>query len=213
MNLQTNCNMRNIDTLIFDLGGVLVDWNPEYVYKDIFKDEAKRKWFLTQVCSPTWNAEQDAGRTIAEAEALKIAEFPSYEAEIKMFYKEWEHMFRGPIEENVALFKKLKASGNYKLYALTNWSAEKWDKALELFPFFNDFDGVVVSGQEKTRKPFKEIYQLMIDRYDIIPEKTLFMDDNQQNVEAFKLFGVQGIHIKPYTKLLYELEELGIALS
>lgn len=202
--------MSKIDVLIFDLGGVLVDWNPEYVYKNIIKDEEKRKWFLTHVCSLEWNMEQDGGRTIAEGEALKIAEFPEFEAEIKLFYKEWEYMFSGPIKENVALFKSLKASKKYKIYALTNWNAEKWDKALELFPFFNDFDGVIVSGKEKTRKPFPEIYELILNRFHIIPEQALFMDDNYGNIEAFEKFGVKGIHIKPYTKLLDELQKFKI---
>ena len=204
--------MSKIDTIIFDLGGVLVDWNPEYVYKNVFPDEVKRTWFLTYVCSPEWNIEQDAGRTIAEAEALKIGEFPEYEIEIKLFYKEWEHMFSGPIQENVEIFKALKASNKYKLYALTNWSAEKWDKALELFPFFRDFDGAIVSGQEKTRKPFPEIYRLILDRFKINPENAVFMDDNKGNVQAFEQFGVQGIHIKPYTKLLEDLKKIGISV-
>ena len=204
--------MAKVDTLIFDLGGVLVDWNPEYVYKKVFEDEVKRNWFLTQVCSPEWNVAQDAGRSIAEAEAIKIAEYPEYKREIKLFYQEWEHMFSGTIDENVALLKKLKASGNYRLFALTNWSAEKWDKALELFPFFKDFDDVLVSGREKTRKPFREIYQIALERFDLIPEKSLFMDDNEDNVNAFREFGVKGIHVKPYTKLLSELQVFGVSV-
>ena len=144
---------NKIDTIIFDLGGVLVDWNPKYVYRKIFNyDEEKVDWFLNTVCTSDCNIEQDGGRTIAEAVRLKIAEFPQYEEWIRLFYSEWQHMFSGAITDNVALFKKLKASGNYKIYALTNWSAETWPKALELFPFYNDFDGIVVSGQEKTRK-------------------------------------------------------------
>lgn len=204
--------MSKIDILIFDLGGVLVDWNPEYVYKNVFKDEEQRTWFLTHVCSPEWNMEQDGGRTISEGEAVKIAEYPEYENEIKLFYKDWEHMFSGPIEKNVAIFKSLIASKKYKIYGLTNWSAEKWDKALELFPFFKDFDGVIVSGKEQTRKPFPEIYELILNRFEISPEKALFMDDNKINIEAFQKFGVQGIHIKPYTKLLEELHNFNVTL-
>ena len=150
---------NEINTIIFDLGGVLVDWKPEYLYRKVFNnDEEKVQWFLKNVCTSAWNIEQDGGRTIEEAVRLKIAEFPEYEESIRLFYNEWPSMFSGPILENVALLKKFKASKKYNVYALTNWSAEKWDKALELFPFFNDFDGVVVSGQEKTRKPFKDIF-------------------------------------------------------
>ena len=185
-----------IDTIIFDLGGVLVDWKPEYLYRKIFGDEQKVQWFLKTICTSKWNAEQDAGRTIAEANSIKIAEFPEYQKEIKQFYERWEEMFSGPILQNVELFRELTASKKYKIYALTNWSAEKWDKALELFPFFKEFDNVVVSGQEKTRKPFPEIYKLIIDRYNITPEKAIFIDDNKENVIAALELKLNAIHYK-----------------
>lgn len=193
---------HKIDTIIFDLGGVLVDWKPEYVYRKKFNgDEKKVQWFLNTVCTPEWNIEQDGGRTIEEAVKIKIAEFPQYEESIRIFYDEWEYMFSGPIVENVELFKKLKASGNYKIYALTNWSAEKWNKALELFPFFNDFDGVIVSGQEKTRKPYSKIYNIILNRFHITPEKAIFIDDNYENVEASKKLNIHGIHYKNLIQL------------
>lgn len=197
----------NIDTIIFDLGGVLVDWKPEYLYRKVFNgDEKKVKWFLSKVCTSAWNAEQDGGRTIEEAENLKITEFPEHEDLIRLYYKEWHQMFSGPIEENVALFKALKASGNYKIYALTNWSAEKWELALELFPFFNYFDGVVVSGQEKMRKPFPEIYKLTVDKYAINPETAIFIDDNEENVIAAMGIKINGIHYKSPQQLLNKLQ-------
>ncbi|REE81642.1 2-haloacid dehalogenase [Lutibacter oceani] len=186
-----------IDTIIFDLGGVLVDWKPEYLYRKVFNgNEQKVQWFLNTICTPEWNAQQDAGRTIAEANALKIEEFPEYEKEIIQFYERWEEMFSGPILQNMEFFKELKASKKYKIYALTNWSAEKWDKALELFPFFKDFDGVVVSGQEKMRKPFPEIYKLILNRYNITPEKAIFIDDNEENVMAANELKINGINYK-----------------
>mgnify|MGYP002629937662 CR=1 FL=1 len=197
---------HQIDTIIFDLGGVLVDWKPEYVYRKVFNnDEEKVQWFLRTVCTPEWNIEQDGGRTIEEAETIKIAEFPQYENWILLFYKEWPQMFSGVIAENVALFKNLKATNNYKIYALTNWSAEKWDVALKLFPFFNNFDGVVVSGQEKTRKPFPEIYNIILKRYHINPENAIFIDDNEENVNAAKKLKLNGIHYKTHTQLLKSL--------
>ena len=195
-----------INTIIFDLGGVLVDWKPEYLYRKVFNgDEEKMNWFLQNVCTMEWNMEQDAGRTIEEATTVKIAEFPQYESLIRLFYAEWTQMFSGPIMENVELFKKLKASGNYKIYALTNWSAEKWEVALELFPFFKDFDGVVVSGQEKTRKPFPAIYKIILNRYQINPEKTIFIDDNLDNIVAANNLKIQGIHFKRTISLKKEL--------
>ena len=195
-----------IDTIIFDLGGVLVDWKPEYLYRKVFMgNEKKVQWFLNNVCTSAWNAEQDGGRTIEEGEAAKIADFPEHEDLIRLYYAEWHQMFSGPIEENVELFKSLKASGNYKIYALTNWSAEKWEIALELFPFFQYFDGVVVSGQEKTRKPFPKIYNIIIDKYNINPEKAIFIDDNEENVIAAKALKLHGIHYKSTQQLLTEL--------
>lgn len=195
-----------IDTIIFDLGGVLVDWKPEYLYRKIFNgNEKKVQWFLNNVCTSAWNAEQDGGRTIEEAENVKISEFPEHEELIRLYYTQWHQMFSGSIEENVEIFKSLKASGNYKIYALTNWSAEKWDKALELFPFFQFFDGVVVSGQVKTRKPFPKIYNIIIDKYTIDPEKTIFIDDNEENIIAANALKFHGIHYKSPQQLLKEL--------
>ena len=203
-----------IEAIIFDLGGVLVDWKPEYVYRKVFNgNEEKVQWFLKNVCSPEWNIEQDAGRTIEEGNKIKINQFPEYEDLIKLFYEEWPHMFSGPIHESLALFKKLKASGKYKIYALTNWSSEKWDKALELFPFFKDFDGVVVSGQEKKRKPFPEIYNILLERYNLVPEKAIFIDDNYDNVMAAKELNIHGIHFKNPQQLIQEFKIFNINYS
>jgi 2-haloacid dehalogenase len=199
---------NKIDTIIFDLGGVLVDWNPEYLYRKVFKgNEDKVQWFLNTVCTPAWNIEQDGGRTIAEAVKLKIDEFPQYKNWIELFYKDWEHMFSGPIAENVEFFKQLKATKKYKIYALTNWSAEKWDKALQLFLFFNDFDGVVVSGQEKTRKPFPTIYKTLLNRYQINPKRAIFIDDNYENIVAANELNIHGIHYKNHSQLIKDLEK------
>ncbi|WP_111707873.1 HAD family hydrolase [Lutibacter citreus] len=205
--------MKKIDTIIFDLGGVLVDWNPENLYKNVFKgDTDKMNWFLTNVCTPEWNIEQDAGRTIEEGENIKIAEYPEYADLIKLFYKDWEYMFAGPIKENVELFKQFKASNNYKVYALTNWSAEKWTKALELFPFFKEFDGVVVSGQEKCRKPFPQIYNIILNRYNITSENAVFIDDNLENIKAAQSLKLNAIHYSKSVNLSSELKKLKISI-
>lgn len=202
---------QKITTIIFDLGGVLVDWKPEYLYNKVFKgDVEKVTWFLNTVCTLQWNMEQDAGRTIFEAEKEKIALFPAYEKEIKMFYVRWTEMFSGPIKENVTLFKKLKATKKYKIIALTNWSAEKWETALNLFPFFNDFDGVVVSGFEHTRKPFEAIYKIALTRYKITPTHAIFIDDNLNNCLAAKKLGLHAIHYKNPKNLKSNLQLFNI---
>tara|TARA_B110000967_G_C18852251_1_gene545264 strand:+ start:1192 stop:1809 length:618 start_codon:yes stop_codon:yes gene_type:complete len=199
-----------IDTIIFDLGGVLVDWNPKYLYEKIFDSQEEVEWFLNNVCTSDWNIEQDAGRTIEEANALKIAEFPDYEKFINMFYERWDEMFSGPIQESVKIQQKLIADKNYKVYALTNWSAEKWELGKQLFPFFNDFEGVVVSGQENTRKPFDDIYQLILKRYSIIPENSVFIDDNFENTLGFSRNGIHSIHFKSPEQLKSDLKKLNV---
>jgi len=202
---------KEFDTIIFDLGGVLVDWKPEYVYRKVFNyNEEKVQWFLNTICTPQWNMEQDAGRTIEEAVKLKVTEFPAYEKWIKLYYNHWHHMFSGAIKENVEIFKKLKISGNYKIYALTNWSAEKWEMALNLFPFFYDFDGVVVSGKEKTRKPYSKIYNIILNRYQINPEKALFIDDNLDNIKAAEKLNITGIHLENPTQLSNKLNKFSL---
>lgn len=199
-----------INTIIFDLGGVLVDWNPKNLYKKIFQTQEEINWFLNNVCTSDWNIEQDSGRLIDDAVALKITEFPEYKAEIEQFYERWEEMFSGIIKENVTIQQKLIANPKYKVFALTNWSGEKWDKALELFPFFNDFEGVVVSGTEKMRKPFDAIYQLILNRYHIDPANALFIDDNFDNIIAARKNGITAIQYTGKTSLETLLKELKI---
>ena len=202
---------KEINTIIFDLGGVLVDWKPEYVYRKAFNgDEEKVQWFLNTICTPEWNMEQDAGRTIAEGEKSKIAEFPEYEELIKLFYKDWPKMLSGPIKENVELFKKLKLSEKYKIYALTNWSAETWEIAIKMFSFFNEFDGVVVSGKEKTRKPFEKIYHILLNKFNITPEKAVFIDDSLPNCITAKTLGIHTIHYTNHIDLTNKLQLLQI---
>ena len=201
-----------IKTIIFDLGGVLVDWDPQNLYKKIFESQEEMNWFLNNVCTSEWNIEQDGGRTIKKAVQLKTLEFPDFKEYIELFYERWEEMFAGIIEENIVIQQKLIANKNYRVYALTNWSGEKWNKALELFPFFNDFEGVVVSGIENTRKPFDIIYTLILDRYQIDAETALFIDDNLNNVNAAKKNGIQAIHFSGEKKLHLLLKDIGIIL-
>lgn len=201
-----------IDTIIFDLGGVLVDWNPRNLYKKVFDTNEQVEWFLNNVCTPQWNEEQDAGRTIAEANTLKIAEFPEYEKEIKLFYVRWNEMFKGSIEETVELQQKFIANPNYKVYALTNWSAEKWEEGKQLFPFFNDFDGVIVSGQENTRKPFDDIYQILLKRFNINPKNAVFIDDNYENTIASLRNGIESIHFLSLKQLKSELKKFNLPI-
>lgn len=133
-----------IKNIIFDLGGVLIDWNPDYMYQKIIQDEAQRKWFLENICTPDWNEAQDGGRPIETANKLLIEQHPAYKEWILAYYSRWEEMLNGPIQGTVDIFKSLKQQDRYKIYALTNWSAETFPRALELFDFLHWFDGRVV---------------------------------------------------------------------
>ncbi len=187
--------MKNIDTIIFDLGGVLVDWNPDYVYRTIFNDEKEMRAFYNEVCTSDWNDEQDAGRSIKEATEELVAKFPHQEQNIRAYYGRWEEMLKGPIDATVDILRELKEKGNYKLYALTNWSAETFPVALKRFEFLQWFDGRLVSGEERMRKPFKEIYELIIDRFDINPKTSVYIDDNVRNLPVPKELGMDTIHL------------------
>ena len=189
--------MSKIDTIIFDLGGVLIDWNPEYVFLDVFNgDREKMQWFFDNICTHEWNENQDAGYPIAKANEDLVALFPEYEKEIRMFYGRWVEMLGGAITETVNILKKLIDSKNYKVVALTNWSAETFPIALEKFEFLHWFEGIIVSGEEKTRKPFEDIYNLTLNRFGIQAEHAIFIDDNLRNIEAASKLGIHGIQFK-----------------
>ena len=199
-----------IEAIIFDLGAVLVDWNPEYLFEKVIEDKAKRKYFLENICTGAWNEEQDGGRTIKEATETLAAEHPDWKEHIEAYYGRWEEMLKGPIDKTVDIFRQLKESGKYKLYALTNWSAELFPIALKKYEFLHWFDGRVVSGEEKMRKPFPEFYQLLLDRYHLKPQTTLFIDDNLRNVKAAEELGIQCIHYQSPEQLKTELEKKNI---
>lgn len=201
----------NIETVIFDLGGVLVDWNPEYLYAKIFKDDPnKMKWFLKTVCTPSWNMEQDAGRTFDEGSKLLIQEYPEYEKEILVFYERWEEMLKSEIHDTVLILNILKELNKVKLYALTNWSSETFPIAQQRFDFLKQFEGIVVSGEENTRKPYSKIYQITLNRYGLSPEKCLFIDDSIDNVNAAKSLNINALHYTGALQLRSDLNQLGL---
>lgn len=198
--------MPDIKTIIFDLGGVLIDWNPRYVFHDNYFDSVERRdYFFQYICTSDWNEKQDEGYPIAKATEERIALFPDWEKEIRDYYGRWTEMLRGPIHETVDIFRELKQDPRLKFYALTNWSAETFPVALERFDFLQWFDGRVVSGEEKTRKPFPEFYRLLLDRYHVKPEEAILIDDSLRNVKAGELLGIQSIHFTNATALKDQL--------
>jgi 2-haloacid dehalogenase len=205
--------MSKVETIIFDLGGVLVDWNPKYVYREVFNgDEEKVDWFLDNICTSDWNVEQDAGRTFKEATEFLVKQHPQYEEWIRIFYDRWEDMLGGPIQDSVLLLNKLKKANTHQLYALTNWSAEAFPVARQRYDFLQHFEGILVSGEEKMRKPFPKIYELMLDRYKLNAEKSVFIDDNLDNVLGAKKVGLKAILYKNSQQLINELSHLGVKL-
>ncbi|WP_298496423.1 HAD family phosphatase [uncultured Algibacter sp.] len=205
--------MNKIDTIIFDLGGVLIDWNPEYVFLDVFNgDRKKMQWFFDTICTSDWNENQDAGYPMAQATEDRIVLFPEYEKEIRQFYGRWVDMLGGPITGTVDILKKCIESKDYKVIALTNWSAETFPIAQERFDFLNWFEGIIVSGKEKTRKPFDDIYNLTLNRFNIKAENAIFIDDNQRNIEAANNLGINGIRFESPERLLQQLKTFNIYL-
>ena len=205
--------MKEIKTIIFDLGGVLIDWSPEYVYLKEFRgDRTKMDWFLQHICAWDWNVNQDAGCPIAKATEERIALFPEYEALIKMYYGRWEEMLGYAHEDTLAILKKLVDNPNYRVLALTNWSGETWPKAIVKFPWLQWFEGILVSGDENMRKPFASIYNLMLDRYSINAEEAVFIDDSYANVQGCEAVGITGIHFKNAQTLEIQLRTIGITL-
>ena len=200
--------MKQLKNIIFDFGGVLIDWNPVYLYRNVFKTEEEMNYFLENICSYDWNLKQDGGRPLSEGTLLLQEKFPEYKEEIGMYYGRWTEMLGGVIEENAKLIKPLKQK--YRVYGLTNWSAETLPFAMERYDFFNDLEGIVVSGTEKLLKPGVQIYQLLLDRFQINAEESLFIDDNAANIEAAEGLGFKVVHIAEDLNLEEWLKNNGI---
>jgi len=204
-----NTKSKMINTVIFDLGGVLLDWSPKYVYDDHYFDSLeKRDYFFKHICTNEWNEEQDAGRSIVEATQLLVAQFPDWEQPIRDYYGRWTDMLKGPIVETVEIFRELKQSGRFKIYALTNWQADLFHVPLVRYNFLHWFDGRVVSGEERTRKPFPEFYHRLFTRYGVNPRQAVFVDDSLRNVKGGEAVGLNSIHFQSPGQFRKELEQL-----
>jgi 2-haloacid dehalogenase len=200
----------NLKNIVFDLGGVLVDWNPRYLYQKIFGTSEEVDWFLANICTHEWNAQQDAGRTMEEATEMLIERHPEYTDEITAYYDRWTEMFSGHIEGTVQILSQLRSKGDYRLLALTNWSGETFPAARRLFEFLHWFEGIVVSGDEKLIKPDPRIYQVLFNRYEIKPHQSVFIDDTLPNVEKAGDLGMHGIHFSSPGQLQLDLRDIGV---
>lgn len=204
-----NASDTQRSVVVFDLGGVLIDWNPRYVYRDMGGEEEEIEHFLANVATSEWNGQMDAGRPFVEAVTERIGAFPEHEAWLRAYHERWEDMLGGPIDASVAILKELKEQGT-PLYALTNWSAETFPTARRLYDFLGWFDGIIVSGEVRKIKPSPEIFHHLIDDFGVQPADAVFVDDNLPNVEAARALGFYGIHFEGADALRSELERLGL---
>lgn len=195
--------------VVFDLGGVLVDWNPRYLYRKLFGgDEEAMEHFLSNICTSEWNSQQDAGRSFAEATALLKDRHPDHAEHIDAWFGRHPEMVAGPISGTVDILQELR-SRNVPLYALSNWSAETFPSAQKRFEFLQWFRGTLLSGTVRLIKPDPRIFELFFETFDIDPEQAIYVDDMPANVEAATALGMHGIRFNGAPALRDELITLG----
>ncbi len=181
-----------IKNIIFDFGCVLINWSQHNLYDTYFGSKEKTDWFIDNICTWEWNNQTDVGKTFASSVEEKIAEFPEWEKEIRMYWERWEDMIGGAVEGMQDWICELKKAG-YKVYGLSNWSAETFPLVKEKFPVFKMMDGIVISGEELIAKPDYRIYQILLNRYNLQANECVFVDDRQSNIDAAKELGIHGI--------------------
>jgi 2-haloacid dehalogenase len=181
-----------VEAVVFDLGGVLIDWDPRYLYRKLLADEAAVEEFLGSVCTPEWNAEQDRGRPFAEGVAELVERHPAHAAAIAAYSERWEEMLGGEIPGSVEVLADLRAAG-LPTYALTNWSAETFGIARERFAFLDWFCGVLVSGEERMVKPDPRFFRLLVERFGLDPGSSFYVDDSAANVAAARRLGFDAV--------------------
>lgn len=196
-----------IRQLIFDFGAVLVDWDPRRLYVPYFGDAAKADWFLQEICPYEWNAQVDAGRSPKEVTEERIALFPEWEKEIRLYFDRWIDMMGDAIPGMEELVRDYKARG-YGVWGLTNWSWETFPLIRDRYPVFGRLDGFVVSGKEKTVKPEPKIYRILLERYGLKAEECIFIDDNPKNTAGAEAVGIRGLIFRDAAQLRRDLDAI-----
>lgn len=203
---------RVIDAVVFDVGGVLIEWDPRHLYRKLLPDEADVEWFLANVCTPEWNSRQDAGRSFAEGVEELTALHPDHDELIRAYADRWEEMLAGAIAESVELLEDLHAGG-VPLYGLTNFSAETFPVALARFPFLERLRGIVVSGHEGVVKPDPAIFRVLLEQFGLEASDCVFLDDSKENVRAAASLGFVAERFTTAAAFKRRLTELGVALE
>lgn len=198
--------------VVFDLGGVLIDWNPRYLYRQLFDDDAAMERFLTDVCNDAWNVQQDAGRSFAEAVEEAAGRHPEARPLIEAYWRRWDEMLAGPIDPTVGVLEELAANG-VELHALTNWSAETFPIARERYGFLDHFKTIVVSGEERVAKPDARIFEILLARIGRPATACLFIDDSPKNVGAAAALGFDAIRFEAADHLRRALIERDYPLA
>lgn len=203
--------MTEIRHIVFDIGRVLIHYDPEIPFRRIIPDDAKRRWFLENVCTNAWNLEQDRGRPIAEAEALLVSQYPEEEANIRAFYGNWHEMVSHAYDDSVTIMKTLIDAG-HDVTMLTNFSAETFPRAREMYPFLNMPRGVSVSGELGLLKPERAIYDQHASTFGLEPSATLFIDDSARNVDGAIAARWNAVQFTNAGKLKSDLVDHGISV-
>lgn len=200
---------RAIDAVVLDVGGVILDWSPRYLFDELITEEADREFFFGTVCPPAWNNAQDAGRSWAEAVDEAIGRHPDHAEHIRAYDEHWLRTVAGLIDGTVEIFAELRTVG-VPVYALTNFSAEKWPLAVAQWEPLQWFDGAVVSGFERVVKPGPDIFRLLLDRFGLEAGRTFFTDDTPVNVDGARAVGLVAELFTHPAALRAQLADLGV---
>ena len=202
-----------IKNIIFDFGGVLVDWNPHYLFDKYFNDINESNYFVENVCNSEWNAEMDGGKPFEQAVRERSTMFPKYAEALRLYQTNWMDTMGEEIPGMYDLIKSLKANGFPVIYGLTNWSAETFPTVQKTYRIFSLIDKIVVSGEVKQLKPNPEIFYTLLNKFDLKPEESLFIDDNIKNVEGAKAVGINAVLFRGVEKLREDLKNLRVLQS
>jgi 2-haloacid dehalogenase len=205
----TAMTLQPIDAVVFDVGGVLLDWNPRHLYRKLFADERAMERFLAEVCTVDWHDQHDRGVSYERSCAELAAAHPESAEMIWAWAHRSEEMVAGPIEGTLEVVRELKQAGVPR-YLLTNMEAVTWPQRLERFPFLRWFDGAIVSGFEGMAKPDRAIFELLLERFHLAAPRTLFVDDSEANLDTARLLGLETLHFRSPAQLRRRLADAGL---